>query len=76
MSTIRLNIWKELADEKFPKFILQILKQCAFDSNSLLVLDEKSIKEIEQHVRDNPELIKKTIYEKENILENISEFKF
>lgn len=66
------NVWKKLSEQKYPKFVINILKECAFDKNSLSLISENSIDDIEKYVRENPELIKNTVYEKENI----GEFKF
>lgn len=63
------NVWKKLSEQKYPKFILKILSECAFDKNSLHLLTENSIVDIEHYVRKHPKLLEKTVYETENIAE-------
>lgn len=63
---VKFNIWKKLAAQKYPEFIINILKKCAFDCNSLELLDVNSIKEIQKYIEQHPELLRKTPYEKEN----------
>lgn len=52
---------------KYPNFIKNILEFCGFDNDStLLLLNEKSIEQIESEVDKNKHLVKDTVYEKKD----------
>lgn len=61
-SQVNINVWKALQDIKYPKFIVNILKSSAFDRNSLLYLNEKSVQDIEKYITENPELLRGSPY--------------
>lgn len=47
--------------------MVRILKQCAFDENSLLLMNTKTIEEIEDFCKKNPHLLENTVYQRIDI---------
>lgn len=66
MSNIIHKLEKFIGD-KYPVFIVKVLDSCAFNLHSLSLLNENTIEEIEKLIRKNPELVKDSIYEKNDI---------
>lgn len=65
-----MSFWKKLEiynGQKYPKFIKKILNSCTFDEHSIPLLNKENLKEIELYVRKNPNLLKNTCYEHENV---------
>lgn len=70
------NDFEKFLGSSYPKFIKNILFDSGFDNkSSLLLIDEKSIKDIEEYVSKNRYLLKKKSYEK-NLEKNTDKVEF
>lgn len=62
-----MSVWKRLESNigyRIPKVIKDILDSTGFDNEvSLLSLNKDIIKEIEKSVKENPIIVKKSVYE-------------
>lgn len=75
MSNVLARLQK-FSGDKYPKFIVNILKLCSFDGHSLRNINENTIKDIEKFVQHNPIVLKNTVYQKDLEADDPVDFKF